>query len=184
MKYVSSKAVFSDCGNYRYRLERIWSKKPRPKLRLVCWVMLNPSTADADEDDPTIRRCVGFAHRWGYDGIIVVNVFGLRTSFPEVLVAARKLGVDPAGRQNNVTIGHAVRDAELVICAWGTNAGHRGVLLLRQLRYMCTPKHLGLNEDGSPKHPLYLPGGTIPEIFPRNSKYALRSAGVGEKPQR
>jgi hypothetical protein len=73
------------CEVYRYELRRVWDAQ----LGLACWVMLNPSTADANEDDPTIRRCVNFARTWGYGGIVVRNLFALRATDPSCGVWAR-----------------------------------------------------------------------------------------------
>ena len=69
-------AIISECEQYRYELRRIW----QPKKGLVCWVMLNPSIADANIDDPTIRRCIGYTAKWGYGGRVVVNLFALRAT--------------------------------------------------------------------------------------------------------
>ena len=88
---IERAAVISKCGAYRYSLTRKWSDAP-----LLSFVMLNPSTADAKEDDPTIRRCIGFARREGAGGLIVANLYALRSSSPEALWAAR----DPIGPQN------------------------------------------------------------------------------------
>jgi len=77
---VVRSAVLSDCGTYRYSLTRRWSPGP-----LLGWVMLNPSRADALVDDPTIRRCVGFARRWGFAGIVVRNLYALRATDPREL---------------------------------------------------------------------------------------------------
>lgn len=84
-----SSAVISECGSYRYRLERVWeAEKDR-----VAFIMLNPSTADASKDDPTIRRCIGFAKAWGFGGLIVGNLFALRSTDPKALYGHK----DPVG---------------------------------------------------------------------------------------
>ena len=71
---IRRNAELSACGKYRYRLSRIWDdKKP-----LVLFIMLNPSTADAEQDDPTIRRCIAFAKNWGYGGFMAGNLFAFR----------------------------------------------------------------------------------------------------------
>lgn len=84
---VLNKAVISKCSSYRYTLERAWSRDPR----YLMYVMLNPSTADADNDDPTIRRCIGFAKLLGYDGILVGNLYAYRTPHPKVLKEAHRV---------------------------------------------------------------------------------------------
>src|SRR5262245_19133112 len=96
--FQTKEALISPCGLYRYWLTRTWDNS----LRRVCWVMLNPSTADAEQDDPTIRRCVGFARSWGAGGIIVVNLFAFRASDPKALLRA----ADPVGPDND---GHILK---------------------------------------------------------------------------
>ena len=107
-------AEFSACGRYRYWLERRWSADSP-----AVFVMLNPSTADAKIDDPTIRRCMGFAKREGHGGLVVVNLFGWRSSDPRQLVLAD----DPVGPGNTRAIGEALlmgaTTSGRVICAWG-----------------------------------------------------------------
>lgn len=140
-------AIISECGLYRYELRRIW----QPEAGLVCWVMLNPSTADASIDDPTIRRCMGYAMRWGYYGIIVVNLFALRATDPNDLC----ISTDPIGPKNDEYIYKANAEARLTIAAWGI----RGQYLSRDEHVMMTltfPHYLALTKNGSPRHPLYL----------------------------
>src|SRR5687768_14824465 len=81
---VERDARFSDCGTYRYNLTRLWDAR----LIRVCWVMLNPSTADQHEDDATIRRCIGFSRSWGAGALTVVNLFAFRATQPRDLWAA------------------------------------------------------------------------------------------------
>lgn len=147
-------AHISDCGLYRYQLIRQWGPPP-----LLPFVMLNPSTADAMVDDPTIRRCIGFAKREGAGGIIVVNLYGLRATDPAELKKTK----DPFGpdnRPNIQTVGlMAVATNMPVICAWGTNgwlkSANRDTIHLLQntgARLTC----LGKTKAGDPKHPLYI----------------------------
>lgn len=156
-------ADISDCGRYRYRLWRRWSDR-----RLVVWLMLNPSTADAVDNDPTIRRCIGFAQAWGAGGIEVVNLFALRSPSPADLLSA----TDPVGPGNNDAIAAAGGLSQPVLCAWGSHgpaalrdliaeraATVAGVLRRRQL--WC----LGTAKDRSPRHPLYLPADTQPRRY-------------------
>lgn len=74
-------AEFSGCGRYRYSLRRRWADGGPP----ACWIMLNPSTADAEKDAPTIRRCIGFSKAWGHNALVVVNLFALRSTDPTAL---------------------------------------------------------------------------------------------------
>lgn len=142
-------AVISECGNYRYRLERTWdSDKPA-----VAFVMLNPSTADASEDDPTVRRCIAFARSWGYGRLIIGNLFALRSSDPLIL----KVHPEPVGPFNDLHLLQIAKDAEEVVCAWGAH----GSLRARDdeaLRFLSGKRTVALKRtnDGSPGHPLYI----------------------------
>ncbi len=118
--------------------------------------MLNPSTADAERDDPTIRRCAGFARSWGFGGMTVVNLFALRATDPARLRRAR----DPVGRDNDRHIA-AAASAGLVVVAWGVHGrlGERDRAVLALLSG-CRPGCLGTTRGGHPRHPLYLPAAT------------------------
>ena len=135
-------ATFSADRRYRYRLWRRWDGA-RP---VVAFVMLNPSTADARRDDPTIRRCIGFAKSWGFGGMEVVNLFAYRTTDPGEL---RRV-TDPVGADNDRHIRRAIARADLVVLAWGARTRSRRLLSLPHAR--C----LGLTRAGQPRHPLYL----------------------------
>lgn len=163
MSSVEKAAVLSDCGTYRYVLTREWDAG-RPAVA-VC--MLNPSTADATADDPTIRRCVGFARGWGYGRLVVVNLFALRATDP----AALRLAADPVGPDND---GHLVEQCSgrVVVCAWGATAGkwpspriRERPAVVRRLLAGADLRHLGLTGGGHPKHPLYLPAGATLQQF-------------------
>lgn len=150
MPATSGGAIISNCGQYRYTLARHWSDVARP--RIACFVMLNPSTADAMKDDPTIKKCIGFAQRWGLDGISVVNLFAFRATLP----ADMRRAVDPIGPDNDRYIVEEVNSAERVICAWGPNGTHQGrdKQVLSMVRSRCLPICLKLTKDGHPWHPL------------------------------
>lgn len=107
---VAYDAELSECGEYRYRLSRVWDEAKRP----LTFIMLNPSTADAEVDDPTIRRCMGFAERERAGGIIVVNLYGFRTTKPSDLFQA----TDPIGPGNDRALKRAARQAKSIVCAW------------------------------------------------------------------
>jgi len=139
---VTGGATFSRDRRYRYRLWRRWDRA-RP---VVAFVMLNPSTADARRDDPTIRRCIGFARRWGYGGIEVVNLFAYRSTDPRLLRRLR----DPVGRDNHRHIRRALRKAALVIVGWGAWT------VRSPLEDLGRARCLGLTSGGQPRHPLYL----------------------------
>lgn len=145
-------ADISDCGRYRYTLTRRWSIGS-----LMTFIMLNPSTADAAEDDATIRRCIGFARREGAAGLLVVNLFGLRATNPKALLCA----TDPFGPGNDKALRYAARQRQAypTVCAWGTrgellDADARALAILRDecAALVC----LGRTERGHPRHPLYV----------------------------
>jgi hypothetical protein len=117
--------------------------------------MLNPSTADADTDDPTIRRCIAFSKAWGFGGLAVVNLFALRATNPQSL----RHHDDPVGPDNDDAILDAAINLDRVVCAWGRHACYlgRGFEVGRMLVSSgCDPMALAINKDGSPKHPLYV----------------------------
>lgn len=154
-------ADISECGRYRYRLWRRWSKEP-----FVGFLMLNPSTADADIDDPTIRRCMGFARTLGYGGIMVTNLFALRTPSPKVLKAFEG---DRVGHPVNRDFVRTEAEACLkTIAAWGNHGtlDSHGALVRNMLRVVGIELwHLGLTRKGQPRHPLYLRSDTEPELW-------------------
>lgn len=160
-------ARLSGCGTYRYTLDRIWDAS----LPIAVFVMLNPSTANASEDDNTIRRCIWFAKREGCGGIRVVNLFALRATDP----AALRAHPAPIGPQNDRWILSVLcQDPAVVIAAWGAHpfAAARAVDVLRTIAAGSVPvKCLGTTKDGHPKHPLYLPKNT-PLIDYRPSEVA------------
>ena len=153
-------AVLSPCGRYRYLLERCWDLNGTT----ATWVMLNPSTADADVDDPTIRRVVGFSKAWGFGRARVVNVYGLRATDPAELVRARKAGLDPVGPRNDEYVAEAIEDATIVV-AWGGHTIRRRRPDLERLLSWRGLHCLGVTQDGSPKHPLYVPAKTTARLW-------------------
>lgn len=149
-------AVLSPCGTYRYELRRTWDASKSS----VLWVMLNPSTTDATDDDPTIRRCIGFARSWGYGGIVVANLYALRSTNPKALWSHR----DPVGPDNDATIRRLVEESGLVVAAWGVSAPARRAWEVRHA-VTATGRVLyvvGTTKGGQPKHPLYVKGDTQP----------------------
>jgi len=159
-------ATLSECGSYRYALWRFWDhSKP-----VVCWCMLNPSTADASVDDPTIRRCMGFARGWGYGGIRVVNLFALRATNPAKLAGHPHPVSEPGPYAfwENLNDAHIIQqsDGSHLIAAWGTYGGlsqrDRAVMrLLANRRVEC----LGITKNGFPIHPLYVAGDARPLVY-------------------
>lgn len=149
-------ALFSDCGAYRYRLWRIWDDFNPP----VMFIGLNPSKADAADDDPTIRRVIGFAKRWGFGGVYMTNLFGLISTDPDALLTA----VDPVG-QNDEHLREVYRICKMhVVYAWGAFKQNKERAALVSTWFF-EPRCLGKNKDGSPKHPLYVKGDIEPIKF-------------------
>ena len=143
-------AHFSDDGRYRYSLRREWA----PGEQGIGWVMLNPSTADATTDDPTIRRVVAFSSGWGYGWCEVINLFALRATDPRALVRA----ADPVGPTNDAFLVEWIRSRATLVAAWGVvplplkdRVGR--LLELAAARPLAC---LGMTRDGSPRHPLHM----------------------------
>ncbi len=146
-------ADFSPCRKYRYTLRRAWGVSCASQ---VMFVMLNPSTADEVQDDPTIRRCIGFAKSWGFQRLVVCNLFAWRSTDPMAL----RTVADPIGKDNDDFIADCAAESEIIICAWGVHGSlhGRGPSVEQYLSGLDQPTyHLGRTKDGSPKHPLYLP---------------------------
>ncbi len=162
---MDSGALFDETGKYRYSLWRLWDTSKS----IVAFCMLNPSTANAETDDPTIRRCIGFAKTWGYGGLVVVNLFALVSSDPKVLLK------DPdatGGDKNDKMIYNAAFKADKIIAAWGAfpEARERAasvINMLMSLNVYC----LGITNDGCPKHPLYIKGDTRPILFRAENRW-------------
>lgn len=147
-------ARISSDGVYRYMLRRSWGSI-REREDQVCWVMLNPSTADASLDDPTIRRCIGFSKAWGFSGLAVVNVFALRATDPKRLVDHP----DPVGPLCDEYLEDFMRSSGCVVAAWGASWPAAQVARVAAVSALAV-KHravcLGATASGQPRHPLYL----------------------------
>jgi len=155
-------AVISDCGKYRYVLRRSLTSVVR-WYRPCTFVMLNPSTAGANNDDATIRRCIYFAQREGMTHLNVVNLFALRATDPKDILKAN----DPIGPDNDFWLKKEIVSSSLVIAGWGSNkcAKDRAEEIVEKFGpFMC----LGITKNNSPKHPLYLKKDTpLIEFKPR-----------------
>jgi len=153
---MNKSAIISDCGLFRYELTRMWDNS----LPCLGFVMLNPSTADANIDDPTIRKCIGFAKKLGYGSIIVTNLFAYRATSPKAL----KANGYQIGEHNNDYIFNMTLSVDNVICAWGVNA--RGLdRATKVLKMIEKPLALRLTPDGIPWHPLMLPYSCEPILI-------------------
>lgn len=150
---IRRSANFSECWTYRYTLDRYWDDD----LPQLLFVLLNPSTADAIKDDPTNRRGMGFARRWGFGSCIFVNLFAFRATKPADL----KKADDPIGPFNDAYLVLEAETADRIVLAWGAHGGWRNrdqevLKLLDGHKLYC----LGQTKDGHPKHPLYLKADT------------------------
>lgn len=126
--------------------------------------MLNPSTADEFQLDPSCTRARNFAERWGYGALLVTNVFAWRATDPDDMLAAK----DPVGRGNDAAIVRAARAAGIVVCAWGNHGAHRersAVVVELLKREGITLHALRVNGSGEPAHPLYLPARLAPRCW-------------------
>lgn len=158
-KYTSAAAHLSPNETYRYYLSRSWADDGR---RSVLFVMLNPSTADGEKDDATVRKCFGFASRLGYDKLRIVNLFAYRARDPKSLIAFQG---DRVGLDNDWWLDTTVKLSQKVVVAWGSHAGHSQLSLRAQyveefLRQRADLYYLGVTKKGIPKHPLMLPYST------------------------
>ena len=146
-------AVISPCEKYRYYLSRKLAPEHQ-RISRCAFIMLNPSTADATKDDPTIRRCMAYAEREGAGELIVGNLYAYRTPSPKALRDAQY----PVGEQNDLWLYTILRGCEVVIVGWGTKAERYRVLqfeeILDELNMDVFCLHQ--NTDGSPGHPLFL----------------------------
>lgn len=159
---IMKSAAISINEKYRWWLKREWDA-----TKGACvFIGLNPSTADATNDDPTLRRCISFAKKFGCGSVIMVNLFAYRATSPKQMLAY----ADPIGGENDFWLRHHCNDlnTKLVICAWGTHGAHlnrdRFILnsfLLGNSRLCC----LGKTKGGHPRHPLYVPNATELEKF-------------------
>lgn len=166
-----SSAQISNCGRYRYRLQRSWNRAlPSP-----LFIMLNPSTADAEIDDATIRSIKRLCYAWDFGGFEVVNLYAWRATDPRELERA----ADPVGPENDSVIADALSRCEPVVCAWGAHkmAESRALAVLAAAKVSnVTPYCLGKTKAGHPCHPLYLKTGTPLE--------PLDSMGCDESPNK
>lgn len=158
-------ADFSPCRTWRYALWRVWDWESHANN--VMFIGLNPSTADENKDDPTIRRCINFAKSWGYGGIYMLNLYGFRATKPIDMVQFD----DPVGPGNDEAFGYFRTRVGLIVAAWGSLPVRWRPRVQWQTRIahvagLCRPLHcLGMNADREPKHPLYIKGTQQPEPY-------------------
>ena len=155
--WTTGEAEYSSCKRYRYTLTRAMNPEAiDPDLgnarRTLAFIGLNPSTATATTDDPTVRRCIGYAAREGFGRFVMLNAFAYRATDPKDM----KAQPDPVGPGNDDALVRVARDADRVVLAWGTHGTHLGRhdAVLSLLEGVCEPVCLGVTKAGLPKHPL------------------------------
>ena len=161
---MKTDAIISEDKKYRYVLSRIWDEsKP-----IVMIMGLNPSTADAMNDDPTITKCINFAKSWGYGGVYMLNLFAFRTSNPQTMLDAD----EPIGMENDKYLVEYSLKCDKVVCAWGNDGSYknRSSEIKSKLGNLY---YLALNKSGEPSHPLYLKSELVPIKFRDDEKIEL-----------
>ena len=152
-------AILSSCKKHRLQLWREWDSN----LPKVLFIMLNPSTADHKQDDPTLRRCIDYAKQWGYGGLYIGNLYSLRAADPKTLVKVSKFN----HRDNYKHIVSIAQQCQLVVCAWGNYPIIKKLgTPLNILKQLNQKLHcIDLSKTGTPKHPLYLKKSLTPIPF-------------------
>lgn len=151
-----SGAIISEDEKYRYVLWRIWDKDLDP----VMFIMLNPSTADATKNDPTINKCMAYAKRWGYGSIFVCNLYAYRSRDPKALEHV----LNPIGPDCDSWLITVSKVSPMKIAAWGNGMVSKG--RVEKVRHLVGPLNcLEISKSGNPKHPLYLRKNLLPRFF-------------------
>lgn len=158
-------ATISDDGLYRYSLGRYWAWPA--SNRIAVFVGLNPSTADGETDDATIRVCMGYARRWGYGGLLMLNLFALRATDPRELADAQAHGVDPVGPKNHdyLDSAHPLRTHSFTVACWGAHPMTKTLEAKRSIARLGIVYALATTKDGSPCHPLRQRTGITPRLW-------------------
>ncbi len=146
-------AFFSRDKKYRYLLKRIWNSSQSKLL----FIMLNPSDADFIKDDPTIRRLISFSKKWGYGGFSVCNLYSYITSSPSVLYRSSNI----LGHKNKSFVKKQIKNSDRIVYAWGNTETEPDWLK----KLVKTSYCIGINKNGTPKHPLYLNSNAQLSIF-------------------
>ncbi|HCG96402.1 MAG TPA: hypothetical protein DEX20_12355 [Halieaceae bacterium] len=149
--FAKSTATFSDCGDYRYLLKRRWDDRPN-----CLFVGLNPSTATADSDDATVRKCAALARSWGFSGMTMANLFAVRCRHPQILSTHQ----DPVGPANDRFLLPAIEQAHTVVAMWGNHGLKSYGQSTRRDQYILSLRDdwqcVGITKQGAPRHPLYV----------------------------
>ena len=154
--FAKSTAAFSDCGRYRYLLERRWADGP-----ICVFVGLNPSTATAGSDDATVRKCIALARSWGFSGLTMANLFAVRCRYPQILSTHQ----DPVGPENDRFLLTAIEQAHTVVAMWGNHGLKSYGQSARRDQYILSLRDdwqcAGITKHGAPRHPLYVASSSI-----------------------
>jgi len=157
LKYTKKDAIISKCGYYRYVLLRFWGQTPDEE-NVLPFIGLNPSKADAEEDDPTIRRCVAFAQREGYKGLLMLNLYAFRATKPKDLL---KCPYQVGEYNMEVLMGLSQIADKVIICCGAPPVGfNKEIFTARMMAVVSCFKNVysfGTTKEGYPRHPLYLP---------------------------
>lgn len=164
VQHGENAAIFSPDERYRYLLTRKWDATGK----MLPVIGLNPSTATHEIDDPTIRRCIGFAKAWGYGGLVMLNLFAFRATDPKTMIAHLDAGGDIVGPANDAVLAQYATPEREILCAWGVHGDieARGFAVTQALGAVAALQCLGKTKGGCPKHPLYLAASTARESFP------------------
>ena len=166
-----SGAVFSQDGNYRYLLWRVWAdgltlypvERWCGPMHVVAFIGLNPSIASDRKNDPTVTRCIHFAKAWGFLGMYMLNLHAWRATDPKQLVNE----CNPTGPLNDDFILRYTSVSARTICCWGNGGLYRGRGRMVEI-LVSNLYHFGLTKKQQPKHPLYLPKNLQPQAYRRN----------------
>lgn len=156
-----SGAVFDEMRRYRYSLWRRW-ETGCDMSRMAIWICLNPSIANEESNDPTVKRCINFSKRWEYGGYVMLNAF----AFVQTKRLLMLKEPQPIGFRNDDAIGWFAGRGGITIAAWGNEGSHlaRSLQLRGRLQGHLI-YHLGVTKQGEPKHPLYLRSDTVPVLW-------------------
>lgn len=164
--HITAGAIMSSCEKYRYELSRKWGAGDKT----ILWIGMNPSTADAEFDDPTCGREMTFSKTWGYNRYLKTNILDWRATFPKDIPTDPQIAASSQGRKHLLSLA---QEADMVMAVWGKlpkKLAHQAfivadILQSKNIELMC----LGQNMDGSPKHPLYLKKDLLPRPWKREN---------------
>ncbi len=149
----------SKCKKYRYSLMRYWGEKDIEPEKMVNFVMLNPSKADSEIDDATIRKCIGFCKEWGYEGFYVTNLFAWRETDAKAVAKLLDKGIDVIGSENDMYINKYANISDITVIAWGNSCPKKGERVKKVMKILEDQNLFAIGEptkQGNPRHPLMI----------------------------